>query len=53
MILFDDIFVLPDFNDVGLVFGVVALDGCRVGAALVDRDLLWHTMLTNRLAKEP
>jgi len=55
VVLFDDviqIFVLTDF-DVRLVFHVVALDRRRVGATLVDCDLLWRAMMADRLAQEP
>ena len=54
MILFNDvvqIFPSPDF-DVRLVFLVVAFDRRRIGAALVDRDLLWHAILTDRPAQK-
>ena len=54
MILFDDviqIFDLTDF-DVSLMFSIVAFDRRRVGAALVDRDLLRRAMLADRLAQK-
>jgi hypothetical protein len=50
--LFDDIvevFDLPDLN-AGFVLHVVAFDRRRVGAALVDRDLLRGAILSDRLA---
>jgi len=45
-------FDLTDF-DVCLMFRVVTFERRRVGAALVDRNLLGNTVLTNRLAQEP
>ena len=50
--MFDDviqIFDLTDF-DVRLMFSIVAFDRRRVGAALVDRDLLGGAMMTDRFA---
>jgi hypothetical protein len=47
MVLFDDIieiFDAADF-DVRFMLRIVAFDRCRVGAALVDRDLLRLAML--------
>jgi hypothetical protein len=35
------------------MFCVVAFDRRRVGAALVDRDLLGNAMMAYRLAQEP
>jgi hypothetical protein len=52
VILFDNvvqILVLTDF-DIRFVLLVEAFDRRRVGAALVDCDLLWNAMLTDRLA---
>ena len=52
MILFDDVVQTFDLThfDARLMFRVVAFDGRRVGAALVDCDLLRRAMLTDRLA---
>ena len=53
MVLFDDviqIFDLTDF-DVGLMFRVVTFERRRVGAALVDRNLLGNTVLIDRLMR--
>ncbi len=49
---YSEILFLADF-DVGLVFCVVALDGCGVGAAIVDRNLLENAILIYRFAQEP
>ena len=51
MVLFNDVvqvFDLPDLNAGSL--RVVAFDRRRVGAALVDRDLLRGAILSDRLA---
>jgi hypothetical protein len=50
VVLLDDVvevFALPHL-DVSLVLGGVAVDGRRVGAALVERDLLGFAVLTDR-----
>ena len=54
MILFDDVVQIFDLtdSDVCLMFRVAAFDRRRVGATLVDRDLLRGAMMTDRLAKE-
>ena len=52
MILFNDVvevFHLTDL-DASLMILVVAFNRRLVGAALVDRDLLWGTVLSDRLA---
>jgi hypothetical protein len=54
VVLFDDdveVFALPHL-DVGLVLGVVAVDGRSVGAALVDRDLLGFAVPIDRASKK-
>ena len=46
VILFNDVVEvlhLPDL-DASLMILIVVFDRCRVGAALVDRDLLWGTV---------
>jgi hypothetical protein len=51
MVLLNDVIEIFDLAelDAGIVFGfvlrVVAFDRRRVGAALVDRDLLWRTIM--------
>ena len=52
MILFDDVVEVLDLTDldVGFVLRIVAFDRRRVGAALVDRDLLRGAILSDRLA---
>jgi hypothetical protein len=55
MVLFDNIvqiFDAADF-DVRFMLRIVAFDRRRVGAALVDRDLLRLAMLADRLAQKP
>jgi hypothetical protein len=45
------VFDMTDFN-VRSLLGIVAFDRRRVGAALVDRDLLGRTMMAVGLAQE-
>jgi hypothetical protein len=52
MILVNDVvkvFHLTDL-DASLTILIVAFDRRRVGTALVDRDLLWSTVLSDRPA---
>src|SRR5208283_4641076 len=55
VVLFDDVVQIfdPTDFDVRLMFCAVAFDRRRVGAALVDRDLLGNAMMAYRLAQEP
>ncbi len=54
MVLFDDIIEIFDAADFDIRFmlRIVAFDRCRVGVALVDRDLLRLAMLADRLTQE-
>ena len=52
MILLDNIVQILGLSqfDGGLIIGVVVFNRCRVGAALVDGDLVRHTGLIDRFA---
>ena len=54
MILFDNIIEILGLSqfDVGFIGAVVIFNRRRVGAALVDGDLVRQTRLINRFAKE-
>ena len=55
VVLFDDVVQIFDPTDLDVrpMFCVAAFDRRRVGAALVDRDLLGNAMMADRLAREP
>jgi hypothetical protein len=55
MILLNDVFEVFDLTDLdaSIVFTVVTFDRRRVGAPLVNRDLLRCAAVPDRLAKKP
>jgi hypothetical protein len=54
VILLDDIIEKFDLSnlDVRLLLLIVGLDRCGIGTTLVDRDLLGHPVLPDRLTQE-
>jgi hypothetical protein len=54
VILFDDVVEVFDLTDLdaNFSFGIVAFDRRRIGAALVDRDLLRRSVPLDYLAQE-
>jgi hypothetical protein len=55
MVLLDDVVEVFDLTDLDpcLMFGIVAFNRRRIGAALVDRDRLRRSIPADRLAQEP
>ncbi len=54
MVLFDDVIQVFDLPDLDLLTGFLLerLDGCGIGAALVDRNLFRQTVLLDRFIEK-